>query len=105
VLAGDATYPDDADLGAVGQDQAHLEQDLELGGDDGRLAAIEALGAVATLEDEQLTAGCTDQVAAEPLDLPGGDQRRQPRELLEGVLESGLVGIGRLLGDRSRLPG
>jgi hypothetical protein len=40
----------------VDEHQRHLEQDLELGGDDLGPAVIERLGAVAALQDEPLAA-------------------------------------------------
>ena len=54
VLAGEAADADHPLLRAVHQHQAHLQQDLELAGDDLGRAVVEALGAVAALEQEAL---------------------------------------------------
>ena len=81
VLAGKATDAGHAALAALHQHQAHLQQDLEARGNGARLAAVERLRAVATLEDEALPGRGFSQLRAECVDLEAGDERRQLREL------------------------
>jgi hypothetical protein len=70
VLAGEPTHPNDPPLRPVDEHERHLEEDLQLAGDDAALAFIEALGAVASLEEEAITAGSLGELAPEALDLP-----------------------------------
>ncbi len=105
VLPGEATDADHPLLRAVHQHQAHLEQDLELAGDDLGRAVLEALGAVAALEQEALPVRGLGQEPAQRLDLPRGDQRRQPRQGLGGAIHLDRVGIARLLRRGQSFPG
>jgi hypothetical protein len=59
----------------VDQHEAHLHQDLELAGDRLGAAVVEALGAVAALEQERLAAGGAAEVGLERLDLPCARRR------------------------------
>src|SRR6185503_7402299 len=79
------------------EDEGHLEEDLELGGDRLGAALVEALGAVAALEHEGFAARGARELGAELLDLPGGDERRQAPDLVDDAREGGLVGIADLL--------
>ncbi len=82
--------------------EAHLQEDLELARNDLGIALRELLGAVATLEEEAVAAGGLGQLAAQRLDLPGGDERRQAAELAHHRLERRGRGV---LGLLERLPG
>ncbi len=104
VLPREAADADDPPLRAVHQHQAHLQQDFELAGDDRRGAVGEALGAVATLEQERLSGGGVGELTLERLDLPGGDERRQRHELAIDLLHRGWIGVDRLLPGRKPSP-
>jgi hypothetical protein len=105
VLAGEAAHANDGLVRSVNQHQAHLEEDLELAGDDAGFAFVESLGAIPALEQEPLPAGDRCQLAFQGLDLPRGHQRRQRRELLHDAVHQGRTGVDRLLLGRLRLPG
>ena len=69
------------------QHQAHLQQDLDLI-DDGRgVAEVEALGAIAALEQKSLTACRLRQLRLEGANFPGRNQRRQARDLFNDTLD------------------
>ena len=104
VLAGEAADADDAFLAALDEHEAHLEEDLELAGDGGRFAVVEALGAVAALEQEAFAARGLGELVLEVFDFPTGDERREARQLGQGALQGGRVGIDRLLRRRLLLP-
>lgn len=76
-------HPADSDHGLVGapdEDDAHLQQELDLGLDGALLAVVEELGAVAALEQEGVALGDIAQVGLERVDLVGVDDGRQPGE-------------------------
>jgi hypothetical protein len=103
VLAGDAPDPDHPLLQALHQNQAHLEQNLELVGDDVRLAVGETLGAVAPLEQEAIAPCRRRQLFPQGMNLPGGDQGRQGGQFRQGGLQGRLIRVAGLLqgGDAS----
>ena len=81
VLAGEPAHADHRLLAAVDQHQAHLQQDFELVGDGVRVAVIEALRAIAALQQKPLAARGFGQLLLERSDLPGRHQRRQLGDL------------------------
>jgi hypothetical protein len=100
--------PADADHPSPGpehQHEAHLEEDLELGGDRRRGALVQTLRAIAALEQERLAARRLGELALERFDLPRGHQRRQPPEGGESPLERRRIAVDRLLIGREALPG
>jgi hypothetical protein len=105
VLAGDAPDPDHPLLQALHQNQAHLEQDLELVGDDVRLAVGETLGAVAPLEQEAIAPRRRRQLFPQRMDLPGGDQGRQGGQFRQGGVQGRAIRIAGLLQGGTCLPG
>ena len=105
ILAREASDPDDRALRAVHQHEAHLEEDLELVGDDRGGAVGEALGAISALQEERPSLGGVGELAFQRFDLPRGDQRRQLRELAADLLDLGGVRVDRLLLGREAPPG
>ena len=104
VLAREPSHPDHALAGPVNEHQAHLQQDLELVGDDARLTLIEALSAVASLKQPPSARGCLGEVRLEGLDLPGRHEGGQLRQLGDDPVHIRLDQIRRLLSGRLRLP-
>ena len=104
VLARHPPDPDDRLAQAHHQHQRHLQQDLELLNGIVRRAFREALGAVATLQQERLTLLGGRQMPLERLNLPGGDQWRQAVQLGNSILKPPTVSIGGLLAGLSSLP-
>ena len=74
VLAGEPADANDAPA-AVGQYQAHLQQNLQLVGDRVGIALIEALRAVAALQQESLASSGLRQLLLQRADFPGRHQR------------------------------
>jgi hypothetical protein len=70
ILACHAPDTQDRSLEPVQQDEAHLQEDLELLGDLIRLAVGKGLRAIATLQQEGLTALGGRQTLAQRVDLP-----------------------------------
>jgi hypothetical protein len=77
VLAGEAADANHRLLQALQQHQAHLQQDLQAPRDVVRFAVLEALGAIAALQQKLLAALRQRELRAQRLDLPGDHQRRQ----------------------------
>lgn len=109
VLAGHAADADDALVGAPDEDEAHLQQQLDLGLDGALAAVVEELGAVAALQEEGVPRGHVGEVGPEALHLVRVHQGRQPGELGHGGGEAGGVGVRGALLDglcapRGRVP-
>jgi hypothetical protein len=104
VLAREAPDTGDATLQPVHQHQAHLQQDLELVGDDLRGAVTEVLGAVASVQQEALAGRRLCELPAQRLDLPAGHQRGQPRDLGDDLVDRGGIGVIWLLQRREPAP-
>ena len=105
VLAGEPSHANHGATAAVGQHKAHLQQDLELAGDQVAAAVLEALATVASLEEKAFPATCLGQLALQSFHLPTRHQRRQPGKLAQDRGEKPPVGIDDLLLDRPRFPG
>jgi hypothetical protein len=88
----------------VDEDEGHLEEDLELGGDDIRSAIGEGLGAVASLEEEAASFLGIGDVLAEALDLSAGDERGEFSEPVDGGIDSFAVLVDDLLRGDLGLP-
>ena len=99
-MARETPDPDHPTATAVGEHQAHLEEDLEAGRDRLRGALVESLGAVPALQEELVTPGRLGQLALESLDLPAGDQRRKRPQGPHSPAEGLLVRVVGLLGRR-----
>ena len=95
---------DHRELGAIGQHDRHLEKDAEGVPNGIRVELREALGAIATLQEEPPALACLSEALAQAPRLAGEDQRRHPPEARLGRGERRLVGPGRLLLDRQRAP-
>ena len=104
VLSGHSAQPDHGLLQPDHQYQGHLQQDLELFDDDFRLAFVEALRAVAPLEQESLTSLCPRQLRLELLDFPAGNQRREPGKFAQRLFQTSRVPVKRLLAGLASLP-
>ena len=104
ILACKAADSGDALAGAVHKHEAHLQQDLELGGDGGRIAISEILRTIAAPEDEAFAARRLGKLQLQRLDFITGDQRWQRCKLGKRALEHRRVGIDGLLHTRERLP-
>lgn len=105
VLAGDASDADDAFAGAADEYEAHLDEHFEFPQDGGAAAVVEAFGAIATLENEGLPGVDLQQLSAESVDFPGGDERWELCESPEDGLEFFGILILRLLEGRFGCPG
>ena len=105
ILASHAADADDALVGPPDEDEAHLQQQLDLGLDGALLAVVEELGAVAALEEEGFAGGDVPQVGLEALDLVGMDDGGHARELADGAGELAGVGVGGRLLDGLGAPG
>jgi hypothetical protein len=88
----------------VREHQTHLQQDLETLGDLVGLAVLEALRAIASLQQEALAALRRCKLFAQALDFPGDHDRRQTGQLGHRVCECHRIAIHRLLLGGSRLP-
>jgi hypothetical protein len=100
ILPGEAPDANDLALEPIGQHQRHLQQNLELVGDDIGPALVEPLGAGATLEQKALPDGRLSELLFEALDLPRGHQGRQLPQSIHRPVQSRLIVIGRLLEHR-----
>src|SRR2546430_15773352 len=80
-LAGDPPHLDHRQPGGIGQDDRHLEDDLELVADRVGGEVVEGLGTLARLQDEGLTPGHHAEGLLESPGLPGEDERRLVAEL------------------------
>ncbi len=96
-LAGQPADLDDGHARAVGQHDCHLQDRLQLGPDRVGLGAGERLGAVSALQHERLAPADRGQPVAEQVALAGEDQRRQPGQLGDYLLDARRVGPVRLL--------
>jgi len=105
VLPHEPPHPDHPPLAAVDEHEAHLQEDLQLRGDRRGGAVGEALGAVASLEEEALPRRRLGELPLEQLDLPGGDERRQPRQLGDRRRERRRIVVLGLLRGRAAPPG
>ncbi len=86
--------------GAVGEDGGHLQDRLDPVTDVVGRGRGERLGAVATLQDERLTAGGCGHPRLQDVALTGEHQRRIRRELGDSAGQARGVRPGRLLGGR-----
>jgi len=69
------------------QQKAHLQEYLQLVGNDGGRAVIEIFGAIAPLENKGLPFLRRRQLSFQGIDLPGGDQGRQPGQLFQCFIQ------------------
>ncbi|KAG1388192.1 hypothetical protein G6F60_013812 [Rhizopus arrhizus] len=97
VLAGKAPNADHRLAQAVHQHQAHLQQHLQPVGNGARFAVAEILRAVTALQQEALALLRLGQLLLQRQDLPRGDQRRQPLQLMQGRIQRHRVRVGRHL--------
>src|SRR4051812_13117273 len=72
ILARETTHADHGHIAPVGQDQAHLKEDLDVIDDGRRIAVVEALGAIAALKEESSTACRLGQLRLQGANLPRG---------------------------------
>lgn len=79
-MAGDASDADDAASGATDQDEAHLDEHFEFAEYGGSVAVVEAFGAVASLEDEGISGIDVEELGAEAVNFPCGDEWRELAE-------------------------
>ena len=105
ILAGHATDADDGTFEAVDEHQAHLQQYLETLGDAARIAVLEALCAVSTLQQEPIPPLGGGELAKQSFDLPRDHDGRQSGELCHHSIECHAVTVVRLLSRRESLPG
>ena len=91
--------------GAVGEHDRHLQDDAELVADVVGAEVVEALGAIAGLEQKRPPGRDLGQGGGEVAGLPGEHQRRKAGQLFERLVEGGLIGPGRLLIGRMVAPG
>ena len=105
VLPGEARDTDDGGARAPGQHHAHLQEDLELVLDGGRVAIDEALGAVAALQQEPPPQAGLAELLAQAIHLSGVHQGRQGLHLADGAVERVRIIVLRLLPDGPRAPG
>ena len=105
VLPGHAAHFDDGHAGAEGQHDGHLQQDAEGVADDVGLEVLEALGAVAALEDEGLAVGCLGQGLLEAAGFAGKDQGGIGGEAGFSSGQGGGVWVGGKLARVSVAPG
>ena len=104
VLARHAADADDRLLQPDEHHERHLQQDLQLLHDVVGRALVEALGAVAALQQERFAALRLGELRLQFLDFPGRDDRRQPAELRQHAVQVGAITIGRLLSRMPALP-
>ena len=98
-LAGDAADLHDGHAQRVGQHDRHLQDDAQLLPDVDGGELLEALGAVAGLEQERVAGGDVAERRLQRAGLAGEHQRRDRRRLLQRPVERGRVGpLGLLLG-------
>src|SRR5262245_44145668 len=79
------------------EDQAHLQQDLELAGERRRLAVGKRFGAISALQQEPTALLRLGDLALERLDFPRHDDRRQLRERGDHARQRRRIAIDRLL--------
>ena len=103
-LAGDASDLDDRHAQRIGEHDRHLQDDAQLLTDVVGGEVLEALGAVARLEQEGVARRHLGEPVLERSRLAGEHQRGIAVDLLERPVEVGLVGPRRLLLDRERPP-
>src|SRR5690606_24628690 len=104
VLSGE---PADADHGLLQADEhheRHLQQNLELLHYVLGRALVEALRAIAALQQEGVSALSGRELLLQRLDLPGRDDRRERGEAPQRGLEARAVLVRRLLGCGPALP-
>ena len=104
-LAGDAPHLHHGHAEGVGEDHGHLQDDPQLLPDVDGGERLEALGAVARLEEERLAVGHLGQAGGEVAGLAGEHQRGIGRDLLQGPIEGGIVRPFGLLLGREFVPG
>ena len=103
-LPGDAPDLHRRHAERVGQDDRHLQDDLELLADVDRGELLEALGAVAGLDEEGVARGDLAERGLQGTCLAGEHQRRVRADLLQSPVERAGIGpLGLLLGE-ARLP-
>ena len=104
VLAGHAADANDRLLEPHEHHERHLQQDLQLLHDVVRRALVEALGAIAALQQERFAALRLRELRLQVLDFPRRHDRRQPAELREHALQVGAIAIRGLLRRVPALP-
>ena len=103
-LAGDATDLHDRHAERVGQHDRHLQDDAQLLTDVDRRELLEALGAVAGLQQERVAGGDLGQRRLQRAGLAGEHQRGIAGDLLQRPIELAQIGpVGLLIGG-VRLP-
>ena len=88
----------------VGEHHRHLQDDLELLADVDRRELLEALGAVAGLDEERVAGGDVAERGLQGAGLAGEDEGRVRGDLLQRSVERAGIGPLRLLVGRARLP-
>jgi len=104
-LPGDAAELDDRNPRPVRQDHGHLQNHLQLVPDPVGREVVEGLGAIPGLKKEGPAGRNLAERAGEAPRLAGEHERRERRELGQGVGERGGVRPWRLLGSRVAPPG
>ncbi|MDF9865771.1 hypothetical protein M2437_004753 [Methylorubrum pseudosasae] len=104
-LAGDAADLHHGRAAREGEHHRHLQEDAEEVADVVGRVLVEALGAVAALQEEGLARPDARQGRLQLARLTGKNERRKARELRLDGLESARVRIGRDLLDRQVAPG
>lgn len=94
ILPGHAANADNPLPRAPDEDQAHLQEQLDLGLNGVLLAVVEQLGAVPALQEEGVAGRDVAQVRLEPLDLGRVDNGRHAAELVDGGRHLGRVWVG-----------
>ncbi len=97
VLAGEAAELHHGHRGRVGEHDGHLEQHPELVARVVGRDAGEGLGAVAALQQERLAARDRRQLVGQLVALAREHQRARRAQRLDGGVDRGAVGVGRLL--------
>jgi hypothetical protein len=83
ILSRHTADPDDRGSRGVGEDDAHLQEDLEAVGNPAGAAVGKALDAVPTVEDEGTALRRVNEGGGEVVHLPGEDERGKVADLLE----------------------
>ena len=103
-LPGDAADFHDRDTRAVGEDDRHLQDDLQLVADRVGREVVEGLGTVAGLEQERLAGGDSAERASESARLAGKHERWERRELGKDLGAGDGIGPWWLMGSGARVP-
>ena len=99
-LAGDAPHLHHLRVAGEGQDQRHLQEQLEIVADIVGLVLLEALRAVAALQQEALAAGYARQLLLEGAHLLDEHERGEVAQVALHLFQRRLVRVLRHLEDR-----